>query len=136
MYYCCRLHRGDDLKASIIRFCQSNGIDASAIVTAVGCLYQATIRLADGKTVKQFNNRYEIVSLTGTISLDGAHLHISISDEAGMVIGGHLCENSYVNTTCEIVLVSLDDQYSFSREFDEETGYKELVIRKKEEVKC
>lgn len=134
MYYCLRLKRGDDLKASIVDYCNREHITAAAIITAVGCLYEASIRLGDGKTVRQYSNRYEIVSLTGTISENGAHLHISIADEDGKVIGGHLCEKSFVNTTCEIVIASLDDQYRFTREYDETTGYKELVIKKKEEL--
>lgn len=136
MYYCFRLVRGDDLKTSIVDFCKVNNIAAAAIISAVGCLYQATIRLADGVRKKQYDGRYEIVSLTGTIASNGAHLHISIADTLGNVFGGHLCESSLVNTTCEIVLVSLDDNYSFTREYDESTGYKELVIKKKEDFKC
>lgn len=129
MYYCTRLHRGDDLKLSIVQFCQKNHIQAAVVVSAVGCLYQAHLRLADGKTENLIAQRYEIVSLTGTISTNGVHLHISLADENGKVIGGHLCNQSLVNTTCELVIDTLDDQYKFFREYDEDTGYQELVIK-------
>ena len=82
--------------------------------------------------VKEYDDRYEIVSLTGTISPDGSHMHISLADEDGGVIGGHMCNGCLVNTTAEVVLVSLDEEYRFSREYDDSTDYDELVIRKRQ----
>ena len=61
---------------------------------------------------------------------DGLHLHISISDENGKTIGGHLADGSLIYTTAEIVLGELND-INFVREKDEETTYKELMIYKK-----
>ena len=42
------------------------------------------------------------MSLTGTLSRDGVHIHISLSDADGNVIGGHLIDG-VVFTTCEVV---------------------------------
>lgn len=126
-----RLTRGTDLRKGFEDYCKTNNINAAGIVTCVGSLYHASIRLADGKTVKQYDARYEIVSLTGTLSSNGSHFHISIADEDGNVIGGHVSYGCLVNTTAEIILVSLDDEYELSREFDEATGYNELVIHQK-----
>lgn len=56
-----------------------------------------TIRLANysknnkNETVS-LDERFEIVSLTGTLSRHGAHLHISIADFQGNVVGGHLMD--------------------------------------------
>ena len=126
-----RLTRGTDLRQGIEDYCQTNKIKAGGIVTCVGSLYHASIRLADGETVNQYDARYEIVSLTGTLSSNGSHFHISIANEDGNVIGGHVSYGCLVNTTAEIILVSLDDDYELSREFDEATGYNELVIHQK-----
>ena len=123
-----RLKYGDDLKDSIIQYCQQNGVASGVIITAVGCVYQATLRLADGVTVKTWEGRYEIVSLTGTISKDGVHLHIALSDEEGKTIGGHLMSGTLINTTCETVIGDVGDEYEFSREYDGDTGYDELVV--------
>ena len=123
-----RLKYGDDLKDSIIQYCQDHGITSGVIITAVGCVYQATLRLADGVTVQTFQGRYEIVSLTGTISKDGVHLHIALSDEEGKTIGGHLMSGTLINTTCETVIGDVGDEYEFSREYDGDTGYDELVV--------
>ena len=46
-------------------------------------------------------------------------------------IGGHLKDNCLVNVTAEIVLAEFDE-YEFFREFDESTGYKELVIKERQ----
>jgi hypothetical protein len=50
----------------------------------------ARIRLADGKTVSGFQGEFEVVSMTGTLSQDGLHIHLSLADEKGRVLGGHL----------------------------------------------
>ena len=127
-----RLTYGMDLRQGIEDYCRDNDIHSAAIVTVVGCVYRARIRLADGETIEKYDDRYEIVSLTGTISPDGSHMHISLADEDGRVIGGHMCNGCLVNTTAEVVLVSLDEEYRFSREYDDSTGYDELVIRKRQ----
>ncbi|MBR3351828.1 MAG: DNA-binding protein [Erysipelotrichaceae bacterium] len=127
-----RLTYGMDLRQGIEEYCRDNDIHSAAIMTVVGCVYRARIRLADGETIEEYDDRYEIVSLTGTISPDGSHMHISLADEDGRVIGGHMCNGCLVNTTAEVVLVSLDEEYRFSREYDDSTGYDELVIRKRQ----
>lgn len=127
-----RLTYGMDLRQGIEDYCRDNDIHSAAIVTVVGCVYRARIRLADGETIEEYDDRYEIVSLTGTVSPDGSHMHVSLADEDGRVIGGHMCDGCLVNTTAEVVLVSLDDEYLFSREYDDSTGYDELVIRKRQ----
>ena len=69
----------------------------------------------------------EILSLSGTLSLDGAHLHIAVSDSKGAVIGGHICAGSLVRTTAELV-IGLLPEWRFRRELDPATGYAELQI--------
>lgn len=123
-----RLTKGMDLKKSIEQYVVNNKIKSGVILSAVGCLYQVCLRTADGKTVKTINEDCEIVSATGTLSIDGCHIHISVSDVNLRTIGGHLKDNCLVNVTAEIVLAEFNE-YNFSREFDENTGYKELVIK-------
>ncbi len=60
--------------------------------------------------------------------MEGCHIHISASDVDLKTIGGHLKDNCLIDTTAEIVLAEFDE-YVFSREFDENTGYKELTIK-------
>lgn len=125
-----RLHPKHDLKEELIKFTKENDIQAGIILTCVGSLKRATLRMADDNIVKNFEEKFEIVSLVGTLSQEDVHLHISLSNKDGKTIGGHLKEGCPVHTTAEIVIGELDDT-KFSREFDEETGFKELVISKK-----
>jgi predicted DNA-binding protein with PD1-like motif len=74
-----------------------------------------------------FHGELEILSLSGTLSPDGAHLHIAVADSQGAVIGGHLCAGSLVRTTAELVIGLLPD-WRISRELDPATGYPELRI--------
>jgi predicted DNA-binding protein with PD1-like motif len=70
---------------------------------------------------------FEIVSLTGVLSLNGSHLHISLGNEKGKTFGGHLLEGCKVYTTAEIVISEFTD-LEFKRELDSTFGYKELVV--------
>lgn len=123
-----RLTKGMDLKKSIEQYVVDHKIKSGVILSAVGCLYQVCLRTADGVTVKQINEDHEIVSATGTLSMDGCHIHVSLSDVNLKTIGGHLKDKCLVNVTAEIVLGEFDE-FEFTREFDESTGYKELVIK-------
>ena len=123
-----RLHKGQDLKLELEKYVKENEIKAGVIVSCVGCLYEAVIRNAGGKESIKLNKKLEIVSITGTFSIDGCHIHISVSDEELTNYGGHLKDGCIVNTTCEVVILELAN-YEFSRAMDDSTGYKELVIK-------
>lgn len=122
-----RLKYGDDLRRSIESYVKSKGIKAAAIVSCAGCVYKVCIRKADGSSIFENEEHYEIVSLQGTIATNGSHIHISLSDNNLKTIGGHLKYGTLVNTTAEIVMIEIDN-YHFERVFDYQTGYEELEI--------
>ncbi|NMC14903.1 MAG: DNA-binding protein [Chloroflexi bacterium] len=124
-----RLHPGQDLKLEIDKFTEEHNIKDSAIVSCVGALTKATIRMAGARKINTYEDDFEIVSLVGTAENGYSHLHIAISNEEGKTIGGHLKSPSIVGTTAEVVIGEIED-LSFEREFDEDTGCKELVIKK------
>lgn len=127
MTHAFRLHRGDDLLLSIRTYAQEKGIAAAALVSAVGCVTQAVLRDASGVNEHTLRGRYEIVSMTGTVSAQRTHLHIALAGEDMQTLGGHLCPGTLVNTTCEVVLLEIGG-VRFSKEFDPQTGYNELRI--------
>ncbi len=129
--YAFRLLPGQDLKRELTRYTQEKNIQAGFILTCVGSLNGAVLRLADENQIKKFTKKYEIVSLTGTLSPDGLHLHMSIADKKGNTFGGHVKEGCQIHTTAEIVIGEGAD-FIFSREKDESTGFKELNIYKKQ----
>ncbi|HAF14499.1 MAG TPA: DUF296 domain-containing protein [Blastocatellia bacterium] len=126
-----RLRPGQDLRQQIEEFVKGRKIRTGFILTAVGSLRSATIRLADQKDPTTFAGKFEIVSLVGTLGQDGVHLHIAIADSSGKTVGGHLVNGCLIYTTAEIVIGEARG-LRFSREQDKETGYKELRIRSSE----
>mmetsp|Transcript_21456 Transcript_21456/g.35380 ORF Transcript_21456/g.35380 Transcript_21456/m.35380 type:complete len:190 (-) Transcript_21456:925-1494(-) len=140
--HCFRLHPGEELmpalkQAAAIILARSK-CESAFIITAVGSLERATIRLANasrtdgddtgGNDIKTYNQRFEVVSLVGTFSADGSgcHVHISLADAKGNTIGGHLIDGT-VFTTCEIVMGTADN-VKFTRTMDDTTGYNELEV--------
>jgi hypothetical protein len=120
-----RLKPQKDLKNGIINISQQEKIKSGIIICIVGSLDSATLRMANGN-IKSFKGPFEIVSAEGTVSSDGVHVHIAVSDENGRVIGGHLKKGCIINTTAEICI--LKSNLSLKRVFDPKTGYKELVV--------
>ncbi|HUQ34512.1 MAG TPA: PPC domain-containing DNA-binding protein [Pyrinomonadaceae bacterium] len=125
--YALRLMPKQDLRKQLEVFSRERKLRAGLILTAVGSLQKVSLRLADQKEATRFEGKYEIVSLVGTLSPDGVHLHISLSDSTGKTIGGHLVEGCEIYTTAEIVIAEARGLL-FTREQDAETGYKELKI--------
>ena len=124
-----RLKKGEDLKLSIEALCKENKADTAVVLSGVGCLYKARIRMAKAESFFEADDDFEIVSLTGTVSKGKAHIHFSLSDSKGRVVGGHLSEGCLINTTCELVLGVLEE-YKSQRVFDEKTGYDEIIFEK------
>ncbi|MEL7144483.1 MAG: PPC domain-containing DNA-binding protein [Cyanobacteria bacterium J06643_4] len=122
-----RIRPGEDLKQSLLRYCIDQKIEAAYMLSCVGSLRQAAIRFANQPEGTVFEQPLEIVSLEGTLSQHGVHLHIAVSDSKGQVIGGHLMDGSTIYTTAEIVLGIMPDTI-FKREIDPLTGYRELTI--------
>jgi len=122
-----RLKPGSDLKESLKSFVQANQIQAGFILTAVGSLKKATLRFAAQSKSHVLEQKFEIVALSGTLSLGGVHLHIAISGSSGGTIGGHLEKGCIVYTTAEIVMGE-SEALNFTRVLDLETGFKELTI--------
>jgi len=123
-----RLLPRQDLKKELVKFTKENKIKAGFIITCVGSLNKANLRLA-GELEKKFEHHFEITSLVGTLSQDGLHLHVALSDDDGFTIGGHVKEGCEIYTTAEIVIGELED-LTFVREMDEVTGFNELKTTK------
>lgn len=126
-----RLKPQQDLFDSIEEFVKQNNIEAGCILSGVGSLTHATLRLANREHYNEYEGHFEIVSMTGTVSIHGSHIHIAISDEDGITIGAHLVSGCKVYTTAEIVLLELDDVVYKRELFENDSGYEELVVYKK-----
>ena len=125
--YTFRLRPGQDLFDSIQEVVMEKHVMAGCILSGVGSLSYATLRLADRAYNSEYEGRFEIVSITGTLSVHGSHLHLSISDQEGRTIGGHLESGCKIYTTAEIV-IAVFRGLIYKREFAEDSGYDELAV--------
>ena len=125
-----RLLPGDDLRTRIEAIAREQHIAAAFVVCGIGSLSRAAIRLAGAPRPEIHDGDIEIVSLSGTISQDGAHLHAAVADASGRVFGGHVARGCCVRTTAEILIAELPG-WIFSRERDDTTGYPELVMERR-----
>lgn len=122
-----RLKPGEELKSNLLQYVKNHKLRAAFIMSCVGSVRKATLRLADSVSVMKLDTNHEIVSLVGTVSGGSGHLHISLSDCEGKVLGGHLLGDAEIFTTAEIVIGELP-HLEFRREPDHQTGYDELTV--------
>ena len=122
-----RLQPGDDLRQALETWTGEQEEQAGCVISGIGSLSVAELRFAGAAAATTIRGDLEILSLSGTLSTDGAHLHIAVADSKGTVFGGHLCPGSLVRTTAEL-LIGLLPEWRFSREQDPATGYSELRI--------
>ncbi len=129
--YSFRLIPGQDLKQELDNLISRQRIAAGAILTCVGSLTDVVLRLANQEGGTSYKGHFEIVSLVGTLSTNGSHIHLSVSDSTGRTLGGHLLEGCKIYTTAELVIGVFPD-IIYTREPDPTFGYKELVVKKKQ----
>jgi uncharacterized protein len=129
-----RLKEGQFLKETIESFAKERPIQAGVLLSVVGGLQNVVLRMpkldaVDEHIVKNMKGPFELVSGMGTISSDGCHIHISVSNMHGTCYGGHLKDGCEVKNTIEVVIGVFEDVI-YRRKYDEKTGFKELVIDK------
>ena len=122
-----RLCPGDDLKVELDKFVHEHNVRAGFVLTCVGSLTIAVIRFANEDSGQTLQGFFEIVSLSGTLSEHGSHVHISISDSSGKTTGGHLMKGCLVYTTVELIIGVLPE-IVYKREPDPKSGYDELAV--------
>lgn len=125
-----RLQPDQDLRQALQAFAIAHAIEAGFILSAIGSFKQVALRFADQSTSTVWQGRYELLSLAGTLSVHGSHLHLAIADSTGQAFGGHLTEGCIIYTTAELVIGCSPD-HVFRRTLDDQTGFSELqVIRR------
>ena len=121
-----RIDSGEPILKTILSILKREKIYAG-VITGIGSVSSATLRFFDTRTKtyvdREFTGLFEIVSLTGNISMmdDKAylHCHACLGDKDYKAIAGHLLE-AVVGATCEIVIIQVD--VKIGRKFDEKVG--------------
>lgn len=124
-----RLRPGDDLRGTLEAATRERGWPAAFVVSGIGSLSEACLRLAGATEPTRLKGELEILTLGGSLSPDGAHLHISVSDASGELRGGHVAPGCIVRTTAELLIARLDE-WRFTRTHDDATGYAELGMHR------
>jgi len=122
-----RLNPGDDLRRAIENALVAQGAQAGFVLQGIGSLVDAPLRLAGADGLTMVPGDSEILTLAGSVAAGTSHLHASLADAEGRVLGGHVPYGCRVRTTVEVLLALLSD-WTFSREPDPATGYAELKI--------
>eukprot|EP01029_Cantina_marsupialis_P020474 TRINITY_DN479_c0_g4_i1.p1 TRINITY_DN479_c0_g4~~TRINITY_DN479_c0_g4_i1.p1 ORF type:complete len:159 (+),score=29.58 TRINITY_DN479_c0_g4_i1:77-553(+) len=130
MTWAFRLLPGQDLFTEIENITEKCNIEAGFIISCVGSLSKASIRFGGKKKSTKIKGELEVISLSGTISTEGSHMHICVSDGEGKSIGGHVTKGCIVRTTMEVIVGSMLGA-TFERETCVISGYDELAVKKK-----
>ncbi|MBK8498120.1 MAG: DNA-binding protein [Flavobacteriales bacterium] len=120
-----RLQPGDDVRRTLREWAETNSIDAASITSAVGSLTHAHLRYANRADGIMTTADLEVLSLSGTISQHGMHLHLSVGDRDGNMLGGHMLDGCLVRTTLELTVQEING-LRMLRTRDEQSGYDEL----------
>jgi len=120
------LKHGSDLLEELTQLCVKENITLGR-VQAIGAVQKASIGFFDQKEreyrFRTLDRPLEITNLLGNISLKDnkpfVHAHITLADEEGNAIGGHLTSGAIV-FACEFILEVYGGPV-FTRCFDEST---------------
>lgn len=122
-----RLLPGGDLKCELKRLASDYQLQAASVISVVGSLSEVSLRYANQREATKLEGKHEIISLSGTFSKDGLHLHMSVANSAGQLFGGHVMDGSIIFTTAEIVIAEMSE-LAFTREPCPISGFNELII--------
>ena len=125
-----RLLPASDLRRGIEQAVGALPEQCGFVLSGIGSLGQANLRFAAAESSSLFVEPLEVLSLAGSVTPEGAHLHASVSTASGRVLGGHLGYGCLVRTTAE-VLIAVLPEWKLSRELDPASGYKELAIARR-----
>ncbi len=128
-----RLKAGHDLRHTLENLVHAHNGQGAFVISGIGSLDNAKLRFAGDASETLIAGPLEIVSIAGSLTLAGAHLHMAVSDKDGRVTGGHVGYGNIIRTTLEALLVLLPT-WELTREFDAATGFKELVVQANDSV--
>jgi hypothetical protein len=106
-----------------------HGGGGAFVVAGIGSLRPAQVRFAGAAEAVPLPGDHEILTLSGTLGDGGSHLHVTLANGHGQVVGGHVAPGCIVRTTAEVLLARLPG-WIFDRAPDAATGYAELVVRR------
>ncbi|HUV25055.1 MAG TPA: PPC domain-containing DNA-binding protein [Methanomassiliicoccales archaeon] len=128
-----KLDDGEDVHESLLSACEKNDIRMGWVHSGIGILRNFTIGYytRGGYLKRTFEEPYELLSLTGTVTLDAEvpiHLHASLAGRNYEVVGGHLFGGTVTNLN-EILVTKMPGEIWMGRTLNPATEYYELDIK-------
>ena len=97
------LEPGQDLHLALSELAAQQQL-SGFVLGVVGNLSQATFRCPGQQQPTRMSGELEVITLNGTFSPSGVHLHLSLSDGACQVWGGHLEPGTVVLKGAQLLL--------------------------------
>ena len=103
------LQAGSDLRVSLERLAADQG-SAGFVLGVVGNLSRAAFQCPGQGGPSVLEGDLEIITLQGTVSPQGVHLHLSFSDGSCQVWGGHLEPGTLVQKGADLLVGLLEGE--------------------------
>ena len=104
-----KLAPGSDLHLSLEALAQRDGI-SGFVLGVVGNLTKASFQCPGQAEPTVLEGDLEVITLNGTFSPEGVHLHLSLSDGACQVWGGHLEPGTIVQKGVDLLIGVLEQR--------------------------
>ena len=104
-----KLAPGSDLRLSLEELAQRDGI-SGFVLGVVGNLTKASFQCPGQAEPTVLEGDLEVITLNGTLSPEGVHLHLSLSDGACQVWGGHLEPGTIVQKGVDLLIGVLEQR--------------------------
>ena len=104
-----KLAPGSDLRLSLEELAQRDGI-SGFVLGVVGNLTKASFQCPGQAEPTVLEGDLEVITLNGTFSPEGVHLHLSLSDGACQVWGGHLDPGTIVQKGVDLLIGVLEQR--------------------------
>lgn len=103
------LEPGSDVRQSLEQLAAQEG-GHGFVLSVVGNLTQASFQCPGEATPTVLAGELEIITLQGTVAAHGVHLHLSFSDNACQVWGGHLEPGTLVYKGADLLVGLFDPE--------------------------
>lgn len=121
-----RLDKGEEVFSSIMTVCRTLNVKCG-MISGLGAVSTCTLGVYNVEEKQycqnEFKGDFEVTNLTGSVTTkDGEcylHLHITLGDDKGHALGGHLNE-AIISVTAEIFIQTFP--LEVEREVDKATG--------------
>ena len=108
-----KLLPGSDLRQSVERISREENA-SGFVLGVVGNLEKASFQCPGKSSPSLLEGNLEIITLNGTFSPEGVHLHLSLSDGDCQVWGGHLEPGTLINKEADILLAVIENDLNHS----------------------